>query len=118
MTPHLIEAFRSERGYSRIINIHPSLLPAFTGVSSYRQAFEFGVKTTGVTVHLVEAAVDSGPICAQEVFDIGDCKSVDEVERRGLAIEHRLFPETLKWVLPEAFSVEKRGPGRFSVRAN
>ncbi len=118
VTSHLIEAFRSERGYSRIVNIHPSILPAFPGVSSYQQAFEYGCKTTGVTVHLVEDEVDSGPVCAQEAFTIADCKSVEEVEQRGLKIEHRLFSETLKWILPEAFSVEKRGSGRICVRAN
>ena len=118
MTPHLIEAFRSDRGYTRIVNVHPSLLPAFPGVDSYSQAFEYGVKTTGVTVHLVESEVDSGPLCAQEAFNIADCKSQDEVEKRGLAIEHRVYPESLNWILPEAFSVAKRAGGRISVRAD
>lgn len=126
MTPFLIEAFRSERGYARVVNVHPSLLPAFPGVSAYEQAFKYGAKTTGATVHLVEADVDSGPICAQEAFSIADCTRVSEVESRGLAVEHRLFPEALKWILPERFSVEKRPAessspsslGRFCVRAN
>jgi phosphoribosylglycinamide formyltransferase-1 len=118
MTPLLIEAFRSERGYSRIVNIHPSLLPAFPGVDAYRQAFEFGTKLTGATVHLVETEVDSGPVCAQESFSIAGCKSVSEVESLGLELEHRLFPGTLRWVLGEAFSVEKRQGGRFCVREN
>jgi phosphoribosylglycinamide formyltransferase-1 len=118
MTSHLIEAFRSERGYTRIVNVHPSLLPAFPGVDAYGQAFSYGVKTTGVSVHLVECEVDSGPICAQEAFGIADCQTQEEVEKRGLSIEHRIFPETLKWILPEAFSIEKRGSGRISVRAD
>jgi phosphoribosylglycinamide formyltransferase-1 len=105
MTPHLIEAFRSERGYSRIVNVHPSLLPAFPGVESYAQAFRYGTKIAGVTIHLVEAEVDSGPICAQQSFSIEDCQSTVDVEKKGLAIEHRLYPETLGWVLPEEFSV-------------
>lgn len=118
MTPHLIESFRSERGYTRIVNVHPSLLPAFPGVDSYGQAFSYGVKTTGVSVHLVECEVDSGPICAQEAFGIEDCQTLEEVEKRGLAVEHRIFPETLKWILPEAFSIEKRPGGRICVRAH
>jgi phosphoribosylglycinamide formyltransferase-1 len=124
MTPHLIERFRSERGYSRIVNIHPSLLPAFPGVESYAQAFHAGVKVCGVTVHFVETEVDSGPICAQEAFRIDDCRSVSEVEQRGLAVEHRLYSETLKWVLPEKFEITKfenakfEMSGRFSVRPN
>jgi phosphoribosylglycinamide formyltransferase-1 len=109
LTPYLIEAFRCDRGYSRMVNIHPSLLPAFPGVRSYAQAFEYGVKWTGVTVHLVEVTVDGGPICAQEAFSIETCRSVEEVEKRGLEIEHRLYPETLNWVLSERFTLEARG---------
>ncbi|MGZ3689764.1 MAG: phosphoribosylglycinamide formyltransferase, partial [Bdellovibrionota bacterium] len=64
MTSTLIEAFRSERGHSRIVNVHPSILPAFPGVNAYEQAFRYGCKVAGVTVHLVEKEVDSGPILA------------------------------------------------------
>jgi phosphoribosylglycinamide formyltransferase 1 len=120
MTPLLIERFRSERGYSRIVNIHPSLLPSFPGVDAYGQAFDAGVKVAGATIHLVESEVDSGPICAQEAFPIDDCESVTDVERRGLAVEHRLYAQTLSWVLPEKFNLKplqgKQGAGRFCVR--
>lgn len=108
VSPVLIGAFRSERGYVRIVNIHPSLLPAFPGVGSYGQAFRHGAQVAGVTVHLVEEEMDSGPICAQEAFSIRGMKSEEEVEKRGLEIEHRLFPETLKWLLKEQFRIEKR----------
>ncbi|HLE00256.1 MAG TPA: phosphoribosylamine--glycine ligase [Bdellovibrionota bacterium] len=103
--PKVIEEFRSGRGYSRIVNVHPSLLPAFPGLGGYAQAFHHGTKVAGVTVHLVDEGRDTGPICAQKAFAIGDCRSCAEVEARGLAIEHELFPETLKWVLPEKFDV-------------
>ena len=115
MTDYLIEEFNSKNGYKRIVNIHPSLLPSFPGQQAYAQAFHYGVKTTGVTVHLVEQAMDSGPICAQESFDISDCRSVEEVEKKGLAIEHRLYPETLNWVLSEKFEMIR---GRVCVRKN
>jgi phosphoribosylglycinamide formyltransferase 1 len=118
VTPVLIEAFRSERGYTRIVNVHPSLLPAFRGLEGYGQAFRYGAKLAGVSVHLVEVELDSGPICAQEAFSIEDCRSEQEVETRGLAIEHRLYPETLKWVLPEKFNLETRPEGRLCVRPN
>jgi phosphoribosylglycinamide formyltransferase 1 len=108
VTSKLIEAFRSDRGYARVVNIHPSILPAFLGVNSYAQAFNYGAQVAGVTVHLVEESVDSGPICAQEAFSISGVRSVEEVERRGLEIEHRLYPETLRWVLPEMFEVKER----------
>ena len=124
VTPLLIDSFRCDRGYSRMVNIHPSLLPAFPGVRSYFQAFRYGVKWTGATVHFVENAVDSGPICAQEGFSIADCRSEAEVEERGLAVEHRLLPDALKWILPEKFSLESResfnnrSGGRFCVCPN
>ncbi len=117
VTDPLIQAFRSERGYSRIVNIHPSLLPAFPGTDAYAQAFHHGAKVTGVTIHLVDSGLDSGPICAQEAFSVTDCNHVEEVEKRGLAIEHRLYPRTLEWVLPERFETEKTPSGRLHVRA-
>lgn len=115
MTDFLIEEFTSKNGYTRIVNIHPSLLPAFPGQNAYAQAFNYGVKTTGVTVHLVEKTIDSGPVCAQESFDISNCRSVEEVEKKGAAIEHRLYPETLSWVLEEKFEMTR---GRVCVRKN
>jgi phosphoribosylglycinamide formyltransferase-1 len=118
VTPLLIDSFRCDRGYSRMVNIHPSLLPAFPGVHSYAQAFQYGVKWTGATVHLVDYAVDGGPICAQKAFSIADCRSEAEVEERGLAVEHRLLPEALKWILPEKFTLENRSGGRFCVCPN
>jgi len=118
LTSHLIDTYRCDRGYVRMVNIHPSLLPAFPGVHSYAQAYRYGAKVSGVTVHLVEPEVDSGPICAQESFSIVDCKTELEVEQRGLEIEHRLYPETLNWILAEKFEVEHRSEGRICVRQN
>jgi phosphoribosylglycinamide formyltransferase-1 len=65
LSVEVLEAFRAPQGYCRIVNIHPSLLPSFPGVNSYAQAYQYGVKVAGVTVHLVEEGVDTGPICAQ-----------------------------------------------------
>lgn len=115
VSDELIEAYRSSRGYARITNIHPSLLPAFPGVSSYAKAFRHGALITGVTVHLVEPEMDSGPICAQEAFGIVDCATEADVEARGLAVEHQLYPATLQWVLAEEFNIERRGD-RLCVR--
>lgn len=121
VTRELIDAFRSERGYSRIVNVHPSLLPAFPGVDAYRQAFRYGATVTGVTVHLVDEGLDSGPICAQEAFSIADCPSPEAVERRGLEVEHRLYPESLRWILPEKFEIHSHSNPdnrRLCVRPN
>lgn len=118
LTAHFIEKFRCDRGYTRLVNIHPSLLPAFPGIRAYAQAYRYGVKVTGATVHLVEAKIDSGPICAQEVFSIENCRSEEEVEQLGLTVEHRLYPRTLKWLLKEKFKFETRAGGRISVCPN
>jgi phosphoribosylglycinamide formyltransferase-1 len=110
LTEDFIQAFSDPRGFSRIINIHPSMLPAYPGLDSYKQAFEAKVSETGVTVHLVDSGIDTGPICAQKSFSIADCQSLDEVERRGLLIEHQLYPETLNWILKNNFELsEKKG---------
>ena len=114
LTPHLIDAFRSDRGYYRIVNIHPSLLPSFSGMHGYSQAFLHGAKVAGATVHLVDKGLDSGPICAQESFAIDQCKDAAEVETLGKAIESKLYPKTLSWVLPEHFDLVNRN-GRLCV---
>ena len=99
----VIEAFSEGTEYPRVVNVHPALLPAFAGLRSYEQAFQYGCAVTGATVHLVDEKMDHGPICAQEAFSISDCRSAEEVEKRGLAIEHRLYSQTLSWLFEEKF---------------
>jgi len=118
LSSFFVHAFWCDRGYARIVNIHPSLLPAFPGMYAYRQAFRYGAKVSGVSVHLVDAQVDHGPICAQQAFSIADCQTEDECVQRGLTIEHQLYPETLGWILSEKFDLESRIEGRFCVRKN
>lgn len=117
LTPEFIAGFSDPRGFSRIINIHPSLLPAYPGLESYKRAFEDQAKTTGVTVHFVDTGVDTGPICAQREFTIADCASVEDVEARGLKVEHELYPETLQWVLQNKFEIVEKG-GKLHVQAH
>ncbi len=82
----------------RIINIHPALLPSFKGAHGIRDAFEYGVKMFGVTIHYVDATLDGGKIIAQRGFEYyGD--DIDEVEARIHAIEHQLYPETIQKLL-------------------
>ena len=100
----------------KIINIHPSLLPAFPGLESYARAFKDGCRTTGVTVHLVGSGVDDGPVCAQESFSIAECRSAEDVEKIGLKVEHDLFVKTLNWLVEENYEIEKRD-GRLCVRS-
>ncbi|AJY74341.1 phosphoribosylglycinamide formyltransferase [Paenibacillus beijingensis] len=90
LTPVLVEPF-----YGRMINIHPSLLPAFPGVNGIRQALEYGVKLTGVTVHFVDGGMDSGPIIAQRAVEIADSDDEASLAERIHAAEQALFP----WVV-------------------
>jgi len=106
--PELIEGMRDEKGLSRILNIHPSLLPAFPGLDPYSQAFRAGVRETGVTVHLVEREVDAGPILDQRAFRIDHLRTPAEIEARGLALEHELFPRTIDWFVQGEYKIESR----------
>lgn len=80
----------------KIINIHPSLLPAFPGIDAIGQAFEAGVKTTGVTVHYIDEGIDTGPIIAQEELEVLPNDTRDTLQQRIQEIEHRLFPKVIK----------------------
>lgn len=91
LTPAFLAAFPS-----RVINIHPSLLPAFPGLRAQAQAFDHGVKVTGCTVHFVAAGVDSGPIIAQAAVAVRDDDDVESLRLRILADEHRLLPATVR----------------------
>ncbi|GGJ78254.1 phosphoribosylglycinamide formyltransferase-1 [Anoxybacillus voinovskiensis] len=83
----------------RIVNIHPSLLPAFPGKDAIGQAYRYGVKITGVTVHYVDEGMDTGPIIAQRAVLIEEGESLEEVEQKIHAIEHELYPAVLKTLL-------------------
>ena len=85
----------------RILNIHPSLLPAFPGLDAIRQAWAHGVRVTGCTVHLVDAGLDSGPIVAQRAVEVRDGDSVESLAARIHDAEHRLYPEAVRRFLTE-----------------
>jgi len=101
--PAMIEAFPN-----RILNIHPSLLPAFPGVDAQHQALEHGVKVTGVTVHLVTTELDAGPIVVQRVVPVLDSDTPATLAARVLVEEHRAYPEAVTIVLNEEWSIEGR----------
>jgi len=83
----------------RIVNIHPSLLPAFPGKDAIGQAYRYGVKITGVTVHYVDEGMDTGPIIAQRAVLIEEGESLEEVKQKIHAIEHELYPAVLNTLL-------------------
>jgi phosphoribosylglycinamide formyltransferase 1 len=92
----------------RILNIHPSLLPAFPGVDAQRQALEHGVKLTGCTVHLVDEQLDHGPIVMQRAVEVLDDDTVESLSARILEQEHRIYPEAVARVLSREFRIEGR----------
>ena len=101
--PPLLDAFPE-----RILNIHPSLLPAFPGLEAQRQALEHGVRVSGATVHFVNAALDAGPIILQAPVPVLDDDTVDTLSARILVEEHRLYPEAIQVVLDGRWSVQGR----------
>lgn len=93
---------------NRIVNIHPSLLPAFPGLEAQRQALEHGVKFTGCTVHFVDENLDAGPIIIQAVVPVEDRDTVETLSERVLHEEHRIYSEAVRIVLEGRYRVEGR----------
>jgi phosphoribosylglycinamide formyltransferase-1 len=92
----------------RVLNIHPSLLPAFPGRQAQRQALLHGVKVSGCTVHLVDAGVDSGPIVAQRAVAVEDGDTPESLAARILVEEHRAYPQALRRLLTQPWRLEGR----------
>jgi phosphoribosylglycinamide formyltransferase-1 len=91
-----------------VLNIHPSLLPAFPGMDAQRQAWEHGVKVSGATVHFVTADLDAGPIVLQQPVAVAEDDTPDTLSARILAVEHQLYPEAIERVLDGYWRVEGR----------
>lgn len=94
----------------RVINIHPSLLPAFPGVDAQKQAFEKGVRITGCTVHLVDSGTDTGPILAQAAVSVRDDDTRDTLAARILEQEHAILPRVLQWISEGRLQVAEGRP--------
>ena len=103
LSPQFVAAFRN-----RILNIHPSLLPAFPGLEAQRQALEHGAKFSGCTVHFVDENLDAGPIVLQACVPIEDNDTPETLAERILREEHRIYTEAVRIVLEERFRVEGR----------
>jgi phosphoribosylglycinamide formyltransferase-1 len=106
--PTVLDAFPN-----RILNVHPSLLPAFPGVDAQRQAWMHGVRVAGATVHLVTGELDGGPIVVQGAVPVRDDDTPETLAARILIEEHRLYPEAVTIVLEGRWSID----GRRFVRA-
>jgi phosphoribosylglycinamide formyltransferase-1 len=94
----------------RIVNVHPSLLPAFPGVRAIEQAVEHGAKVTGVTVHFVDEGLDSGPIILQEAVELPYPARIAEIEQRLHGVEHRLLPRAVRLIAAGRVRVDPASP--------
>ena len=103
LSPEFVRAFPR-----RVLNIHPSLLPAFPGLHAQRQALAHGVRVSGCTVHFVDEALDNGPIVAQRAVPVHDGDDEEALSARILEQEHRAYPEALRRLLTEPWRVEGR----------
>ncbi len=92
----------------KMINIHPSLLPSFPGAHAQKDAFEFGARISGYTIHFVTDSLDAGPIIYQEAVDISDCKSADEAAARILEREHVGLPKIVQMFAQGTFKISGR----------
>lgn len=92
----------------RMINIHPSLLPAFPGLNTHARAIDAGVRRHGATVHFVTAQVDCGPVIAQAEVPVLAQDTADTLAERVLAVEHRLYPKAIRWFLEGRLSVHNQ----------
>jgi phosphoribosylglycinamide formyltransferase-1 len=91
-----------------VLNVHPSLLPAFPGVAAQAQARDHGVRVSGATVHFVTPELDAGPIVAQAAVAVDDADSVESLSAKILAVEHAIFPAAVERVLHERWRIEGR----------
>lgn len=93
---------------NKILNIHPALLPSFKGADAIKDAFRYGVKITGVTVHFVDEEMDHGPIILQEAVKISKGDSLEVLEKRIHRLEHRIYPQAIKLLLENKLCLQGR----------
>ena len=104
VTPVLLDAFPN-----RILNLHPALLPAFKGAHAIQDAFDTGVKVTGVTVHFANENYDEGPIIAQRAVIIRETDTVETLEERIHEVEHEMYPQVLSWIADGRMEILENG---------
>ncbi len=110
ISPTFVQAFPN-----RILNVHPSLLPAFPGLDAQRQALDYGAKVTGCTVHFVDEAVDHGVIILQKTVAIHDDDTTETLSERVLEQEHIAYAEAIALVLSDGYTIEDRRYLRTSI---
>jgi phosphoribosylglycinamide formyltransferase-1 len=104
LSPAFIDAFEH-----RILNIHPSLLPAYKGLDTHQRALQNGETRHGVSIHLVTAELDDGPILLQASYPIQANDSVEDLQARGHRLEHQMYPQLLRWISETKLSIDADG---------
>ena len=105
LSPEFVRRFRN-----RIVNVHPALLPSFPGLDAVGQALEHGVKVTGVTVHLVDEGVDSGPIVLQRAIEVPYTRGRSQLEEEIHRVEHELLPRAIRMIAAGAVRIDADNP--------
>lgn len=95
-----------------VVNIHPALLPAFPGQHGYRDTYRYGCKWGGITIHFVDEGEDTGPVIAQAVYPIWDEDACEDVQRRGLYLEHLMYAQVINWIARDKVRLVPRPGGR------
>ncbi|MBF0522103.1 MAG: phosphoribosylglycinamide formyltransferase [Candidatus Omnitrophica bacterium] len=103
LTPFFVKEFPD-----KVINIHPSLLPSFKGIEGIKDAFTYGAKVTGVTVHFVDDKMDHGPIIMQEALDVKEGEPLESLEARIHAIEHKMYPRAIQLFVKGKLKIQGR----------
>jgi phosphoribosylglycinamide formyltransferase 1 len=99
----------------RVINVHPALLPAFSGIGAVEQALAYGVKVFGVTIHFVDEGVDTGAIILQRAVDLPDATEAESVRRALRPIEHELLCEAVRLIARDAVRIDPANPRRVLI---
>lgn len=103
LTPFFVRQYKD-----KILNIHPSLLPAFKGTQAIKDTFTYGCKTAGVTVHFADEKMDHGPIILQEAFKISEKETLESLEERVHTIEHKLYPKAISLLVEGRLKIKGR----------
>ncbi|MGM0366420.1 MAG: phosphoribosylglycinamide formyltransferase [Actinomycetota bacterium] len=103
LTPWFVNQFKN-----RVINIHPSLLPSFKGTRAIEDAYRYGVKITGVTVHFVDSKLDHGPIILQKEVPVKDSDTLEDLEERIHQVEHKLYPKAVEYFCNRRLEIRGR----------
>jgi phosphoribosylglycinamide formyltransferase-1 len=104
----MLSSWFVQRYKNRIMNIHPSLLPSFPGLNAQKQAYDWGVKVTGCTVHFIDEQLDHGPIIVQEAVEVRPNDTAETLAARILEVEHRIYPKAVELFCKDKIRIEGR----------